>query len=125
MTGSRIALGVLQGLGALSIIPYPAILVANVMGMAAEGSRGMQRLLMALPYALLSLYPFVWVGLYSWSWRAMAQGATGRAFLLSSVPAVCCVAGVGWYLKSEQSDRQRERARYSAERQLVAPSSGG
>ena len=51
--GYRTGLGLLQGIGALSILPYPFILIANVMSIAAEGqtARG------PLPYVLLSLYP--------------------------------------------------------------------
>jgi hypothetical protein len=91
--GWRVELIVLQALGALSIVPYPAILVANVMSMAAEGPKGKERWLAVLPFLLLSLYPLVWIALYAWSWRAMSHGATGWAFGLSSAPVVLSVAG--------------------------------
>ena len=123
MTSARVALGVLQGLGALSFLPYPAILVANVMSMAAEGPRGMQRLIAALPYFLLSLYPLVWIALYIWSWRAISHGAAARAFTLSIIPLVLSVAGVVWFLQSSQADRDRRadeiRRKVEAENPLV------
>ena len=93
MTGWRVGLALLQAAGALSLIPHPAILVANVMSMAAEGTKGKARLRAALPFLLLSLYPVVWIALYAFSWREMSRGATGRAFGLSSVPVMLSVAG--------------------------------
>src|SRR5512140_1501554 len=119
MTGSQIALAALQGVGALSLLPYPAILIANVMGMAAEGPRGAQRLVAAAPYALLSLYPLVWIALYAWSWRTLSQGQILRAFALSSVPAVFILAGAGWYLLDTKADEKREQARMVALRQQI------
>src|SRR5262245_55184170 len=92
--GWRIGLIVLQVIGAISIVPYPAILVANVMSIAAEGPSGWERFRTALPYLLLSLYPIVWIALYSWSWRLMSRGATTPAFLLSAVPLVLSTIGV-------------------------------
>ena len=92
--GWRIGLVVLQAVGAISIVPYPAILVANVMSIAAEGPSGWERFRTALPYLLLSLYPIVWIALYRWSWRLMGRGATGSAFLASAVPLVLSALGV-------------------------------
>jgi len=110
MTGPTIGLVVLQAVGTVSLLPYPAILVANVMQIAAEGPRGFERLTAALPYVLLSLYPVVWIGLYVWSWRAMAHGSSARPFVLSSVPAVLSLAGAGWFLQWGREDRERDKA---------------
>jgi hypothetical protein len=111
MTGSRIALVLLQAVGALSFLPYPAILAANVMQIAAEGPKGFERFTAALPYVLLCFYPGVWIGLYLWSWRAVAHGATARAFVLSGVPAVLSLAGVGWFLQWGREGRRADQAR--------------
>jgi hypothetical protein len=111
MTGTRIALLVLQAVGAASLLPYPAILVANVMQIATEGPRGFERFAAALPYVLLSVYPVFWIGLFLVSWRAVAHGATTRAFVLSSVPALLSLAAAGWFLQSGKEDRKRDEAR--------------
>jgi hypothetical protein len=119
MTGSQIALVVVQAAGALSLLPYPAIVVANVMQIAAEGQRGVGRFAAALPYVLLSSYPFVWLGLYVWSWSAIAHGEPVRAFVLSSIPAVVSMAGLGWFLTWGRQDRARDEARLEHIRQEV------
>ena len=92
---NRTGLILLQAAGALSILVYPFVLIANVMSIAAEG----QTRAGAIPFVLLSLYPFVWIALYVYSWRAMARGAVGLAFGLSAIPIVPClfVAGLWAY----------------------------
>lgn len=95
----RIALTVLQVLGALSLLPYPAVLVASIMAIAGEGPRGMQRLLITIPYILLSLYPLVWIALFVQSWRLLARGATGAAFGLSLVPILATLAATVWLMR--------------------------
>ena len=119
MTGSRIVLVVLQAVGAVSLLPYPAILAANAMQIAAEGQQGFGRLTSALPYVLLSLYPAVWLGLYGWSWRAIAHGGTARAFTLSSIPAALSLAGFAWFLMWGQEDRKCEDTRVEQIRKQV------
>jgi hypothetical protein len=119
MTGSQIALVGVQAAGALSLLPYPAIVVANVMQIAAAGQQGTGRFTAALPYVLVSLYPLVWLGLYVWSWRAMAHGETAGAFVLSSIPAVFSMAGLGWFLAWGREDRARDEARLEHLRQEV------
>jgi len=88
------------------MLPYPAILVANVMSMAAEGPRGLERVKAAAPFALLSLYPVVWIVLFKWSWRAMGRGQTGLALVLSSVPSVLIAIALGAWFASERSRRK-------------------
>jgi hypothetical protein len=90
---------VLQAIGGLSIVPYPFVLLANIMSIAAEG----QTLLGAIPYILLSIYPVVWIGLYVLAWRMLATGATGMAFALSSIPVLLCLCGAGLFFHSERS----------------------
>ena len=103
----RIGLVLLQGIGVLSIIPYPFILLANVMSIAAEGQtpRG------ALPYVLLSLYPAVWIALDAWSWRAMGRGAIGWAYAVSVVPVAATLAGVALWMGVTGADQKKEQAR--------------
>jgi len=93
---NRNGLIVLQAVGALSILPYPVVLLANIMSIAAPGHNAIN----ALPWILLSFYPLVWIGLYVFAWRAMARGAVGLAFGLSSVPALACLIVVVIYVFS-------------------------
>jgi hypothetical protein len=90
---NRTGLIILQVVGALSVLPYPAILVANVMSIAAPG----QTIAGAMPFLLLSLYPLVWAALYFVSWRAMSHGAVGLAFGLSSIPSFACLVLIGYW----------------------------
>jgi len=83
----------LQVVGAVSILPYPFVLLANIMSIAATG----QTPVGALPFILLSSYPVVWIILYVFSWRALSRGAAGLAFGLASVPALACMVVVGLY----------------------------
>jgi hypothetical protein len=89
---NRNGLILLQVVGALSILAYPAVLIANIMSIAAPG----HTFRTSLPWVLLSLYPIVWIALDVLAWRAMGRGAVGLAFGLSSIPALACllVAGV-------------------------------
>ena len=89
---NRTGLIVLQAVGALSILAYPAVLIANIMSIAAPG----HTFRTSLPWVLLSLYPFVWVLLDVLAWQAMARGAVRLAFGLSCIPPLACllVAGI-------------------------------
>lgn len=84
----------LQAVGALSILPYPFVLLANIMSMAATGHNSAG----ALPFVLLSFYPMVWIMLWVVSWRAMSRGSAGLAFGLSSVPLLAMAAAIGIYI---------------------------
>jgi hypothetical protein len=107
--------------GALSLLPYPAILTANIMSMAGDGPRGWRRFRFAIPYALLSLYPLAWLLLYRLSWDAMSRGDTSMAFQLSGVPAVLSAIGAaGWYL-SERPQQKRYAAKAAEVKAAVEP----
>jgi hypothetical protein len=93
---NRNGLILLQAVGALSILPYPVVLLANIMSIAAPGHNAVK----SLPWVLLSFYPLAWIGLYVIAWRAMARGAVGLAFGLSSIPALACVIVAGIYVYS-------------------------
>ena len=106
----------LQVLGALSILPYPVVLVANIMSIAAPK----QTAIGAAPFLLLSLYPVVWIGLYFLAWRAMSRGDVGVAFGLSSIPVLACVglAGVwamGWRSVGKLGEDQAAEVRTKME----------
>jgi hypothetical protein len=88
---NRNGLIVLQALGSLSILAFPFVLPANIMSVAAPGQSRMG----ATALVLLSTYPLVWIALYVISWRAMARGAVGLAFGLSSIPLVPCLFAAG------------------------------
>lgn len=83
---TRSNLIILQAVGALSLLPYPAIFLANVMSMAAPG----QTIPGALFFVALSLYPLVVIGLDVMAWRAMARGEVTRAFWMSGIPVLAC-----------------------------------
>lgn len=93
---NRNGLIMLQAVGALSILAYPVVLIANIMSIAAPGHNSTNW----LPWVLLSLYPLVWIGLYVLAWCAMARGALGLAFGLSSIPALACFLVIGIYVFS-------------------------
>jgi len=103
------------------MLPYPAILVANVMSMAAEGPRGLERVKAAAPFALLSLYPVVWIVLFKWSWRAMGRGQTGLALVLSSVPSVLIAIGLGSWFASERPRRKAVAANETKSKAACPP----
>lgn len=96
---NRVLLILLQVVGAVSIVPYPFILIANVMSIAAPG----QTAIGASPFILLSIYPVIWIILDIISWRLIGRGATGWAFALSSIPALFVLAGLVWYASSEKT----------------------
>ncbi len=115
----RIALVLLQALGAISIVPYPAILVANIMSIAGEGPGGIRRVKMTSPFVLLSFYPLVWLGLYKWSWRAIGRDEPALAIVLSTVPIVLSLCGAAAWILSERPQRKRERAQAETVRAAV------
>src|SRR6185369_16754935 len=115
----RVALVLLQALGAVTILPYPAIVVANIMSIAGEGPRGLKRLRYTLPYLLLSLYPIVWLWLYKRSWREMSAGNASLALELSAIPVVAgMVAATVWKI-SDRPQREHYAARAQTVRQAV------
>jgi hypothetical protein len=73
MTRDRLIL--LQAFGAISILPYSFVLLANIMSIAAPGHTPATR----LPWVLCSFYPLVWVVLYIFAWRAMRPGISHLA----------------------------------------------
>src|SRR5580693_6464105 len=93
---NRKTLILLQAIGVLSILPYPFVLLASIMSIAAPGRNSTN----SLPWILLLAYPLVWVVLYVLAWRAMGRGAVGLAFGLSSIPAGACLLMLGFYIFS-------------------------
>ncbi len=83
---------VIQLLGALGILAYPAVLVASVAGIAAPGGG-----LRALPFRLLMLlgvvYPVLWGLLFVASWVALRRGHPGVAVALSMPPLLVTATG--------------------------------
>ncbi|HUA57478.1 MAG TPA: hypothetical protein VML19_01915 [Verrucomicrobiae bacterium] len=56
---NRNGLIVLQVVGGLSLLPYPFVLLANVMSLAAPGHNAAN----AVPWISLCFYPLVWIAL--------------------------------------------------------------
>jgi hypothetical protein len=90
---NRSGLIAIQVAGALTILPYPFVILANIMSIAAPR----QTLAGAIPWILLSAYPLVWIALYVFAWRAMARGAIALAFGLSSIPVMAGLCVIGLY----------------------------
>ena len=111
----RIGLILVQAFGALSLIPYPFVLIANVMSIAAEG----QTLAGATPFVLLSLYPAVWIVLDVLAWRAMSRGSVGLAFVYSSVPVVLSLAAVLFFMLDTRAASRREKDRLNVRKSRV------
>lgn len=114
---NRTGLIVLQGIGALSLLPYPFVLLANVMSIAAPG----QTKLGALPFLLLSIYPLVWIALWVISWLALKSGSAGLAFGLSSVPVLAIVAAISLYALSLVSVGKFNTAQSNEVRRKMEP----
>src|SRR5579872_3823773 len=97
--GARAGLILLQVVGAIALIPWPAVVVASVMSLAAERPAGAPRFTpVSILFLLAPLYPAIWVGLDLWSWRALRNGSAARAFALSSVPLLLAMVASGvWY----------------------------
>jgi hypothetical protein len=96
MTRNRSGLIVLQVVGGLSILPYPFVLLANVMSAGASSRTGGAWLF----WVLASLYPIIWIVLDIFAWRAMSRGNIKLAFGLSGIPAASTVLGLGIMLFS-------------------------
>ncbi len=93
---NRSGLIVLQAVGALSILPYPFVVLANVMSLAAPGRSPVTSAF----WIALSFYPFVWIALDIFAWRSMSRGDVHLAFGLSSIPALCTLVAIGVYVFS-------------------------
>lgn len=83
----------LQGVGAITLLFYPGVVLATIMAVASQegGDRGLVmwagRLLLAASFA----YPVMWALLWWGSWRALRRGQARRALVLSAPPAAIAV----------------------------------
>lgn len=83
----RVVLILFQCVGVIGLIPWPAIVVASVMSLAAERSPGQPRFPpISIFFLIVPFYPVIWILAYKAAWRAMTAGLTPRAFLLSAIP---------------------------------------
>jgi hypothetical protein len=89
---ARVALVVLQAVGALSLLVYPGVLAAVAMGMEAPATGWGDQVVQFLMYFLCT-YPLVWIALWVGSWMAIRRGRTVLAFVLSLPPALALVVG--------------------------------
>lgn len=83
--------GILQVLGALPLIVYPVVLVANIMSAAAKPEPDTPRLLVAVVRTFLvgtTTYPIVFALCLFGARRALGHGEWERGLALSSVPLV-------------------------------------
>lgn len=93
---AKVLLILLQLAGALTLLPFPAILLANVMGLAAPGGNP----LTALLYIGLTLYPLLWLALWIGSWLAISKGWNGAAYGMSSIPVLVGIVFAGFMANS-------------------------
>ena len=80
---------VLEVLGALPLIAYPFVLLANVMQAAAKPEPGTPRLLLAVVRTFLvgtTTYPVVFLLCLFGARRALGRGAWEQGLALSSLP---------------------------------------
>lgn len=90
---ARVLLVLLQVVGALGVLAWPAVLLAGVMGIAAPGE-GLRAALGRLVLAASVTYPVVWALLFWLSWRAFRRGRTALALALSMPPFAATLAGL-------------------------------
>src|SRR5579872_1203762 len=114
---NRAGLVLLQVVGGLTLLPYPFVLLANIMSIAAVKQTGIG----ALPFILLSFYPVVWIVLYVIAWRAMSRGATAVAYGLSSVPLLALLAFIGIWANGWVSYERFRNTENTAARKKMEP----
>ena len=87
---------VLQGVGAVTLFPYPGVVLATIMavGSQRESDSGPVALIGPVLLAASVAYPVIWVALWWSSWRALRSGETRRALVLSAPPAALTLIGV-------------------------------
>jgi hypothetical protein len=91
----RVILILFQCVGVIGLIPWPAVVVASVMSLAAERSPGAPRFPRITIFFLVApCYPVIWILAYKAAWRAMLAGLTNRAFLLSAIPVFLSILAV-------------------------------
>ena len=107
---AQIAAAVLQVLGGLPLIAYPALLVANIMSAAAPPEPKAPRLLLAVVRTFLvgtTTYPVVFLLCLFGARRALGRGEWERGLALSSLPlveiAALCGLMVLWQRLGENS----------------------
>ncbi len=87
-TGQIVSL-VLQVLGGLPLLAYPALLIANIMSAAAKPEPGTPRLLLVVVRTFLvgtTTYPIVFLLCLFAARRALGRGEWERGLTLSSLP---------------------------------------
>ncbi len=110
---SRMALGLLQGVGGLTVVAYPFLLFSSLIAfVAADTWRG--QALRAFLYG----YPVLWAALWGASWRVLALRRAVLAFVLSAPPALAAVAAGTLYalLSVESAAYLRTIARQDMEK---------
>jgi hypothetical protein len=87
---------VLQGLGAVTLLFYPGVILATIMAVGSQQGEGTGLMAVLGPILVVAsfTYPVIWAALWWSSWRALRRGAASRALLLSAPPAAIAFAGV-------------------------------
>jgi hypothetical protein len=87
---------VMQGVGAVTLLFYPGVVLATIMSVGSQRG-GDAGLLALIGYVLLAAsiaYPVIWAVLWWSSWRALRRGEDRRALVLSTPPAALVFIGV-------------------------------
>lgn len=117
LTPSRAALVILQIAGSLSVLAYPAVLLASVMALAAPGQSAVGAAVSILP----AIYPLIWIVLYVISWRALSRGRALLAYGLSSVPVLASLVVAGLVMAGAMSFARSQAKSVADTREAIEP----
>jgi hypothetical protein len=87
---------VLQGVGAVTLLVYPGVILATIMAVGSQpgGDAGLVALMGRILLVASVAYPVIWAVLWWSSWRALRRGQPRRALVLSAPPAALAFIGV-------------------------------
>jgi hypothetical protein len=85
---------VLQAVGALTLLPYPGVILATIMSAGSQRGTGLVALIGPMLVVAAVAYPVLWAALWWSSWRALRRGEVRRALILSASPAALAVIAV-------------------------------
>jgi hypothetical protein len=87
----------LQGVGAVTLVFYPGVVLATIMAVASQEGGDDAGFAAWIGYILLvasCAYPLIWAALWWSSWRALRRGEARRALVLSAPPAAIALIGI-------------------------------
>jgi hypothetical protein len=93
---TKVKLLVLQGVGAVTLLFYPGVILATIMAVGSQrgGDTGLAASMGPILLVASCAYPVIWAVLWWSSWRALRRGEARRALVLSAPPAALAFIGV-------------------------------